>query len=255
MAGTGRIEVAGNEPALTLEARKISKRYGNRWVVREVSFQVGPGQIVGLLGPNGAGKTTSFYAVVGLIRVDAGDVLLDGEKITHVPMYRRARRGIVYLPQEPSVFRRLRVRENIEAILEMQGWNGRNRRRRLARILEELGLEKVADSPAYALSGGERRRVEIGRALAMEPRFLLLDEPFTGIDPIAVKEIQQILQVLKQKNMGVLITDHNVRETLKITDHAFIINDGRILSYGTPGEVAADPTVRQVYLGEDFQIA
>jgi lipopolysaccharide export system ATP-binding protein len=237
----------------TLRAEDLWKQFGSRWVVQGVSLVIRGGEIVGLLGPNGAGKTTSFYMLVGLLTADRGAVYLDGQVITEWPMYRRARRGIVYLPQEPSIFRRMRVQENIEAILEMRGLPPQERRRRVDQILTELGLTHLARSWAYTLSGGERRRVEIARALAAEPRFLLLDEPFTGIDPIAVREIQQILQKLKARGIGILVTDHNVRDTLKITDRTYIITEGRILADGRPDEVAAHPEVRRSFLGEDFR--
>ncbi|MCS7311943.1 MAG: LPS export ABC transporter ATP-binding protein [Acidobacteria bacterium] len=237
----------------TLRAEDLWKQFGSRWVVQGVSFVIHGGEIVGLLGPNGAGKTTSFYMVVGLLTADRGAVYLDGQAITDWPMYRRARQGIVYLPQESSVFRRLRVQDNIEAVLEMRGLPPTERRRRVDQILTELGLTHLARSWAYTLSGGERRRVEIARALALEPRFLLLDEPFTGVDPLAVREIQRILQKLKAQGIGVLITDHNVRDTLKITDRTYIITEGRILADGRPGEVAAHPQVRRSFLGEDFR--
>jgi len=237
----------------TLRAEDLWKQFGSRWVVQGVSLVIRGGEIVGLLGPNGAGKTTSFYILVGLLTADRGAVYLDGQAITEWPMYRRARRGIVYLPQEPSIFRRMRVQENIEAILEMRGLPPQERRRRVDQILTELGLTHLARSWAYTLSGGERRRVEIARALAAEPRFLLLDEPFTGIDPIAVREIQQILQKLKARGIGILVTDHNVRDTLKITDRTYIITEGRILADGRPDEVAAHPEVRRSFLGEDFR--
>lgn len=237
----------------TLRVEDLWKQFGSRWVVQGVSFTVRGGEIVGLLGPNGAGKTTSFYMVVGLLAADRGAIYLDGEAITEWPMYRRARRGLVYLPQEPSIFRRMRVQENIEAVLEMRGLPADERRRRVEQILTELGLTHLARAWAYNLSGGERRRVEIARALALEPRFLLLDEPFTGIDPIAVREIQQVLQQLKARGIGVLITDHNVRDTLRITDRTYIISQGRILAEGRPEEVAAHPGVRRSFLGEDFR--
>jgi lipopolysaccharide export system ATP-binding protein len=237
----------------TLRAEDLWKQFGSRWVVQGVSLVIRGGEIVGLLGPNGAGKTTSFYMLVGLLTADRGAVYLDGQAITEWPMYRRARRGIVYLPQEPSIFRRMRVQENIEAILEMRGLPPQERRRRVDQILTELGLTHLARSWAYTLSGGERRRVEIARALAAEPRFLLLDEPFTGIDPIAVREIQQILQKLKARGIGILVTDHNVRDTLKITDRTYIITEGCILADGRPDEVAAHPEVRRSFLGEDFR--
>lgn len=253
MAGERGTAVAREKP-LNLRAERLRKRYGERWVVRDVSFSISAGEVVGLLGPNGAGKTTTFYGVVGLIPLDGGEVYLGDERITDEPMYRRARRGLVYLPQETSIFRRLKVRENIEAVLEFRHIPAHERRRRTEAIIEELGLQKVADAYAYTLSGGERRRAEIARALAVDPVFLLLDEPFTGVDPIAVREIQGILNRLKEKGLGILITDHNVRDTLKITDRAYIISEGQILAHGEPGAIAQDPRVRAVYLGDDFEI-
>ena len=237
-----------------LEAKKLEKTYRGRKVVKGVSFQVKHGEVVGLLGPNGAGKTTSFYMVVGLVKPDHGRVVLDGVDITRMPMYRRARNGIGYLAQEPSVFRKLTVAENLVAILETLGLSDLERRDRRDSLLAELGIAHLADSLAYTLSGGERRRVEIARALTMSPKFILLDEPFAGIDPLAVQDIQGIISLLKTKGIGILITDHNVRETLAITDRAYIINDGKIIEAGTPQEIAASPRVRESYLGETFKL-
>ena len=236
----------------TLETCEISKTYRGRKVVDDVSVSLGQGEVVGLLGPNGAGKTTSFYMIVGLIGPDSGRILLDGEDITQVPMYLRARRGISYLPQEPSVFRKLTVEDNLMAILEMLPISARERRERVARLVEQLGLEKVRQNKGYMLSGGERRRVEIARSLAIEPSFLLLDEPFSGIDPIQVLEIQRIIFDLKRANIGVLVTDHNVRETLAVTDRAYSIHNGKIFRAGSPEALGRDPEVRRVYLGENF---
>jgi lipopolysaccharide export system ATP-binding protein len=223
-------------------------------VVKDVSIEVHPGQIVGLLGPNGAGKTTTFYMVVGLTPPDAGRVFLGDEDITELPMYLRAQRGISYLPQEPSVFRKMTVEDNLRAIFETLDLAHAEQERRVDQLISDLGLAKVRKSPAYALSGGERRRVEIARALVIDPWYILLDEPFAGIDPIAVLDIQGIVRHLKAMGIGILITDHNVRETLKITDHAYIIADGEILRAGTPQELSADPQVRKVYLGEGFSL-
>jgi lipopolysaccharide export system ATP-binding protein len=238
----------------TLETCEISKTYRGRKVVDDVSVSLGQGEVVGLLGPNGAGKTTSFYMIVGLIGPDSGRILLDGEDITQVPMYLRARRGISYLPQEPSVFRKLTVEDNLMAILETLPISARERRERVARLVEQLGLEKVQRNKGYMLSGGERRRVEIARSLAIEPSFLLLDEPFSGIDPIQVLEIQRIIFDLKRANIGILVTDHNVRETLAVTDRAYIINNGKIFRAGSPEALGRDPEVRRVYLGENFTL-
>jgi len=237
-----------------LEAKKLEKTYRGRKVVKGVSFQVKYGEVVGLLGPNGAGKTTSFYMVVGLVKPDHGRVVLDGVDITRMPMYRRARNGIGYLAQEPSVFRKLTVAENLVAILETLGLSDLEMRDRRDRLLAELGIAHLADSLAYTLSGGERRRVEIARALTLSPKFILLDEPFAGIDPLAVQDIQGIISLLKTKGIGILITDHNVRETLAITDRAYIINDGKIIEAGTPEEITASPRVREFYLGEAFKL-
>ncbi|MDP2998276.1 MAG: LPS export ABC transporter ATP-binding protein [Bryobacterales bacterium] len=238
----------------TLETCEISKTYRGRKVVDDVSVSLGQGEVVGLLGPNGAGKTTSFYMIVGLIGPDSGRILLDREDITQLPMYLRARRGISYLPQEPSVFRKLTVEDNLMAILEMLPISARERRERVARLVEQLGLDKVRRNKGYMLSGGERRRVEIARSLAIEPSFLLLDEPFSGIDPIQVLEIQRIIFDLKRANIGILVTDHNVRETLAVTDRAYIINNGKIFRAGSPEALGRDPEVRRVYLGENFTL-
>jgi len=237
-----------------LRTHALTKSYGGRTVVRGVSIEVASGEIVGLLGPNGAGKTTTFYMTVGLTAPDSGRVELDGQDVTSDPMYVRARKGIGYLPQEPSIFRGLTVEQNILAILETLGVDRAARERRLAELLGELGLASLAKSPAYTLSGGERRRAEITRALVISPRFILLDEPFAGIDPIAVTEIQKIVFHLKDRGIGVLITDHNVRETLRITDRAYIVHDGGIYRSGTPDALAADEDVRQIYLGTDFRL-
>jgi lipopolysaccharide export system ATP-binding protein len=237
-----------------LRTHALTKSYGGRTVVRGVSIEVASGEIVGLLGPNGAGKTTTFYMTVGLTAPDSGRVELDGQDVTSDPMYVRARKGIGYLPQEPSIFRGLTVEQNILAILETLGVDRVARERRLAELLGELGLASLAKSPAYTLSGGERRRAEITRALVMSPRFILLDEPFAGIDPIAVTEIQKIVFHLKDRGIGVLITDHNVRETLRITDRAYIVHDGGIYRSGTPDALAADEDVRGIYLGADFRL-
>ena len=243
-----------------LAASGLQKRYGARQVVRDVHLAVGGGEVVGLLGPNGAGKTTTFYMVVGLVRADAGTIVIDGQPVAHLPMHRRARMGLSYLPQEASIFRKLNVQENIRAVLELQqGPDGRRlstpRIEELLRtLLHELAIEKLADTPALALSGGERRRVEIARALATQPRFILLDEPFAGVDPIAVLEIQRIIGFLRARGIGVLITDHNVRETLGICDRAYIISEGSVLAEGTPAAIVEDPQVRRVYLGEHFRM-
>ncbi len=238
----------------TLRTLELTKSYSGRTVVRRVSIEVASGEIVGLLGPNGAGKTTTFYMTVGLTAPDSGRVELDGRDVTRDPMYVRARKGIGYLPQEPSIFRGLTVEQNILAILETTGADRETRRRRTAELLAELGLTALAQSPAFTLSGGERRRAEITRALVMEPRFILLDEPFAGIDPIAVTDIQKIVFHLKERGIGVLMTDHNVRETLRITDRAYIVHDGAIFRSGTPAELAADEEVRRIYLGTDFRL-
>jgi len=238
----------------TLRTHALTKSYGGRTVVRGVSIDVASGEIVGLLGPNGAGKTTTFYMTVGLTAPDSGRVELDGEDVTSDPMYVRARKGIGYLPQEPSIFRGLTVEQNILAILETLDGNRASREARLADLLQELGLASLAKSPAYTLSGGERRRAEITRALVISPRFILLDEPFAGIDPIAVTDIQKIVFHLRDRGIGVLITDHNVRETLRITDRAYIVHDGGIYRSGTPAALAADEDVRRIYLGAEFRL-
>ena len=241
-------------PENRLAARDLRKQYRRRRVVDGVSVEISPGEVVGLLGPNGAGKTTSFHLIMGLIAPNRGKVLLDGKDITSLPMYLRARRGIGYLPQEASIFRRMSVEENLLAILEMRSSSRESMRERSEELIEEFGLGHVARTPGYALSGGERRRAEIARALTSEPRYILLDEPFAGIDPIAVADLQRIVVRLKEKGIGVLITDHNVRETLQITDHAYIISQGRIFRHGTPSELASDTEVRKVYLGENFRL-
>ncbi len=237
----------------TLETSELSKTYRGRRVVDDVSISVEQGQVIGLLGPNGAGKTTSFYMIVGLISPDSGRVVLDGKDITELPMYLRARHGISYLPQEPSVFRRLTVEQNLMAILETLPMRSRERHERMNQLIDQLGLQRVRHNKGYALSGGERRRVEIARSLVTSPSFLLLDEPFSGIDPIQVLEIQKIISELKRAGIGILVTDHNVRETLAVTDHAYIINNGRIFRDGTPAALGRDPDVKRVYLGESFR--
>jgi len=239
---------------MTLEAIGLKKSYGGREVVKDVSLKVAPGEVVGLLGPNGAGKTTAFYMVIGLVSPDAGSVRLSDADITQLPMYQRARRGIGYLPQEASVFRKLSVAENLDAVLENMSLTKSERDARRETLLEEFGLTGLSDSKAYTLSGGERRRVEIARALATSPTHLLLDEPFAGIDPIAVADIQAVVEGLKERGIGVLITDHNVRETLQITDRAYIIYQGTILESGTPRQVAESANVRSIYLGERFTL-
>jgi len=238
----------------TLFTKGLKKSYGGRNVVKRVSLSVKTGEVVGLLGPNGAGKTTIFYMVVGLVSPDKGKVFVDHNEITDQPIYRRARLGVGYLPQEPSIFRKLTVEENILAILETLDLSHSEREERLAELLEELNLTSLAKSMAYTLSGGERRRVEITRALVMSPSFILLDEPFAGIDPIAVIEIQKIISKLKSMGIGILITDHNVRETLEITDRAYIINEGTILESGTPKEISESDRAKQIYLGENFRL-
>jgi lipopolysaccharide export system ATP-binding protein len=246
--------------ASRLEAKHLQKTYGSRKVVQDVSLAVDKGEVVGLLGPNGAGKTTSFYMIVGLVRADDGEITIDGRSVEHMPIHRRSRLGLSYLPQEASIFRKLNVEENVRAVLELQrGDDGKPLARqeidrRLAALLQDLRVDHLRDSPAVALSGGERRRVEIARALATQPRFILLDEPFAGIDPIAVIEIQRIISFLKSRGIGVLITDHNVRETLGICDHAYIISEGRVLAQGTPSEIVNNADVRRVYLGEHFRM-
>ncbi len=238
----------------TLYTRKLNKRYKSRTVVHDVSFDLASGEVVGLLGPNGAGKTTCFYMVVGLVACDGGDVYLDGVKLTHLPIHKRARLGLSYLPQEASVFRKLTVSENIKAVLELQPLSAAEIEERTEGLLEELHIGHLRTSPATSLSGGERRLVEIARALATGPRFILLDEPFAGVDPIAVLDIQKIIRFLKERGIGVLITDHNVRETLGICDHAYIINEGSVLASGRPEEIIYNENVRKVYLGENFRL-
>jgi len=238
----------------TLEANGLTKAYSGRTVVKGVDLAIASGEVVGLLGPNGAGKTTTFAMVVGLVGPDAGRVLLDGQDVTDAPMYVRARKGIGYLPQEPSIFRGLTVEQNISAILETLDLHGAGRRARLRELLAELDLTRLAKAQAYTLSGGERRRVEITRALVISPKFMLLDEPFAGIDPIAVADIQKIIFHLKSSGIGVLITDHNVRETLRITDRAYIVHDGVIFKSGTPQSLADDEEVKRIYLGADFRL-
>ncbi len=243
-----------------LEVKHLAKSYGSRKVVKDVSLAVQKGEVVGLLGPNGAGKTTSFYMIVGLVRCDAGDIFIDGQAVGNMPIHQRSRLGLSYLPQEASIFRKLSVEDNVRAVLELQrDEQGKpltrdEIERRLLALLQELRVDHLRASPALALSGGERRRVEIARALATQPRFILLDEPFAGIDPIAVIEIQRIIGFLKARGIGVLITDHNVRETLGICDHAFIISDGHVLAQGTPAEIVENADVRRVYLGEHFRM-
>jgi lipopolysaccharide export system ATP-binding protein len=239
---------------MTLRAENLARRYRKRWVVRDVSLHVRQGEIVGLLGPNGAGKTTTFYMIVGLIRPNAGRIFLDDQDLTRMPMYRRARMGIGYLPQEASVFRQLTVQENLEAVLEFTPLSRAERRQKVEQLLEEFGLGHVRHTRGYALSGGERRRTEIARALATDPRFILLDEPFAGIDPIAVEDLQRIVADLKRRGIGVLITDHNVHETLAITDRAYLLFEGRILKEGTSHFLANDPEARRLYLGERFRL-
>ena len=241
-------------PQIILRSDGLVKRYKNRAVVDEVSIQVKQGEIVGLLGPNGAGKTTTFYMIVGMIRPDAGKVFMDEVEITKLPMYKRARNGISYLPQEPSVFRRLSVRDNLMAILQTTSLTREAQEEKCNRLMEEFGLTYIAESKGYILSGGERRRTEIARSLVLDPKFILLDEPFAGIDPIAVEDIMQIVIKLKNKNIGVLITDHNVHETLSITDRSYLLFEGKILKSGTAEYLANDPEAKKLYLGENFKL-
>ncbi len=243
-----------SENKSTLSAHNLKKRYKSRTVVHDVSFEVLSGEVVGLLGPNGAGKTTCFYMVVGLVACDGGEIHFDDAKLTHLPIHKRAQLGVSYLPQEASVFRKLTVSENIKAVLELQKLSAQEIEERLEGLLEELHIGHIRNSSAASLSGGERRRVEIARALATKPRFILLDEPFAGVDPIAVLDIQKIIRFLKERNIGVLITDHNVRETLGICDHAYIINEGGVLAAGQPSEIIYNESVRKVYLGENFRL-
>ncbi len=243
-----------NRTVSLLKVERLRKKYKSRPVVKDVSFEVGSGEVIGLLGPNGAGKTTCFYMIVGLVSADGGEIQLDGERLTHLPIHRRAHAGLSYLPQENSVFRKLDVEENILAILELNEKDAARRKARLDELLDELGISHLRKSPAAALSGGERRRVEIARALATSPRFILLDEPFAGVDPIAVIDIQKTIRFLKDRGIGVLITDHNVRETLGICDRAYIINAGEVLASGRPEEIVYNESVRKVYLGEHFRL-
>lgn len=257
MSSTSTHRSDGETPSdkpVTLAARHLTKRYDKRAVVDDVSLQVEQGEIVGLLGPNGAGKTTTFHMIVGMTRPNEGRIVLGGDDITRLPMYKRARRGIGYLAQETSVFRELTVEENLHAVLEFQPISEEERTARVESLIEEFGLERVRSSKGYSLSGGERRRTEIARALSTKPRFFLLDEPFAGVDPIAVEDIQQIVADLQEREIGVLITDHNVHETLAITDRAYLLYEGRILKQGTAEELAADPEVRKRYLGEKFSL-
>ena len=255
MSAAPRSSSDAGSAGATLAVEGLTKRYGRKYAARDVTFSMGGGEVVGLLGPNGAGKTTAFYLIVGFMRPTAGRIYLDGDDITRLLMFRRARAGISYLPQEPSVFRKLTVEQNLLAVLETQrGLPRRNRRRRCDRILHELGLEDLRRQRAYTLSGGERRRTEIARALAMNPKFLLLDEPFAGIDPIAVQDIKSIVGRLAAAGIGVLITDHNVRDTLEITDRSYIIRRGEIMVSGTRGELLENQLARQFYLGRDFRM-
>ena len=237
-----------------LRAVSLKKRYRKRTVVHDVSLSLQSGEVVGLLGPNGAGKTTTFYMIVGLVAADGGDIFIDGQNVTHFPIHRRAHLGLGYLPQEASIFRRLTVTQNIRAVLELQGYAENEINERQESLLEELHITHIRDNPAISLSGGERRRVEIARALATNPRFILLDEPFAGVDPIAVLDIQKIIRFLKERGIGVLITDHNVRETLGICDRAYIINAGAVMAEGKPEEIIYNEGVRKVYLGEHFKL-
>jgi lipopolysaccharide export system ATP-binding protein len=250
-----RLTLVKPEPSSSvLRAEGLMKRYRKRTVVSDVSLTVESGEVVGLLGPNGAGKTTCFYMILGLVPIDRGSVTLDGEDLTHLPIFRRSRLGLSYLPQEASIFRKLTVAQNIQAVLELQGVEAEEVDTRLEALLDDLHIGHLRSSPAISLSGGERRRVEIARALATRPRFILLDEPFAGVDPIAVLDIQQIIRFLKERGIGVLITDHNVRETLGICDHAYIINQGAVLAFGKPQEIIYNEAVRKVYLGENFRL-
>ena len=247
-------ETAGARPASQLSVARLEKRYKARTVVHDVSLNVASGEVVGLLGPNGAGKTTCFYMIVGLVAADGGRVELDGHNLSRLPIHTRARLGLSYLPQEASIFRKLTVAENVRAILELQDLDADVLANRLSALLDDLTISHLADAPALSLSGGERRRVEITRALVNRPKFMLLDEPFAGIDPIAVADIQKIVVHLKDRGIGVLVTDHNVRETLKITDRAYIVHDGVIFRSGTPTDLAADEDVKRIYLGAEFRL-
>jgi lipopolysaccharide export system ATP-binding protein len=249
-----RLQLVKAPAGAVLRAEGLQKRYRRRTVVHDVSLSVESGEVVGLLGPNGAGKTTCFYMILGLVPIDRGTVMLDRQDVTHLPIYRRSRLGLSYLPQEASIFRKLTVSQNIQAVLELQGHSADEIPPRLATLLDDLHIGHLRDNPALSLSGGERRRVEIARALATNPRFILLDEPFAGVDPIAVIDIQQIIRFLKERGIGILITDHNVRETLGICDHAYIINQGTVLAFGKPEEIIYNETVRKVYLGENFRL-
>src|SRR5882762_9298305 len=251
-SNAGIREVTREVPRLS--ALNLHKKYKSHPVVKDVSFDVNGGEVVGLLGPNGAGKTTCFYMIVGLVASDGGSIQLDGENLSHLAIHQRARRGLSYLPQEASIFRKLTVSENVRAILELQDLDDDTLANRLDALLEDLSISHLADAPAVSLSGGERRRCEIARALATRPRFILLDEPFAGVDPIAVLDIQKIIGFLKERGIGVLITDHNVRETLGICDRAYIINEGRVLASGVPCEIVYNEDVRKVYLGEHFRL-
>ena len=239
----------------SLIAHNLVKSYQSRRVVDQASFELQAGEVAGILGPNGAGKTTSFYLMVGLVKPDAGSVILAGDDVTHLPMHERAKRGLGYLPQEPSVFKKLTVAENVMAILQLnKAYSATERKQRLQELLQEFHIDHLADVHGFSLSGGERRRVEIARALASDPKYILLDEPFAGIDPLAIIDIKRIIQHLQQKGIGVLITDHNVRETLSICQHAYIVNEGKVLASGTPETILANPKVREVYLGNDFSL-
>ncbi|MFJ5446383.1 LPS export ABC transporter ATP-binding protein [Methylobacillus methanolivorans] len=237
-----------------LIVESLRKKYKSRTVVQDISLQLNSGEVVGLLGPNGAGKTTSFYMMVGLVPLDGGRILLDGKDLSRMPIHQRARMGLAYLPQEPSIFRKMTVTENIQAILELQDMTAEQQKEQLESLLQELHITHIRNSMAVSLSGGERRRVEIARCLATNPSFILLDEPFAGIDPIAVLDIQKIVRFLTERNIGVLITDHNVRETLGICDRAYIVNEGRVFASGKPGEIIHNESVREVYLGKDFRL-
>lgn len=237
-----------------LEAKGLSKTYGKRHVVKNLNLHVTTGEIVGLLGPNGAGKTTTFYMIVGLIKLNQGNIFLDNENITNLPMYQRAKMGISYLPQEPSIFRKLTVEDNLRSVLEIKGLTKDEIDAKVSHLLHEFNLKEFAQRDGYRLSGGERRKTEIARAIAIKPMFILFDEPFTGIDPIAIIELKKMLTYLKSKGIGILITDHNVRDTLSITDRAYIINNGEILNEGIPDKIVADPKVREAFLGEEFTL-